>query len=177
DEAEPNLMDDTGGYGFGLISTWLKNRFAASLTTGFIRPNSYFETQPDFSGGPDLPTKIYYGDAIKYNLSFGYRVFPREYEGYEQVNWNLYLELVGKTYQAATVIQNGTDIQAKTSALKKGSYVEIYPGIQRIVGSNTRIEFCYGFDLIGYSFVHFTPIWTLAIQRYFYNTKKKNPRH
>lgn len=173
DEAEPNLVDDTGGYGLGFISTWLKNRFAVSVTTGCIRPNPYFETQPDFTGGPDLPTKIFYGNAIKYNLSFGYRLSPRKYEGYEQVNWNLYVELIGKTYQAATVIQNGTNIRAKTSALKKGSYVEIYPGIQRIVNSNTRIEFCYGFDLVAYSYVHFTPMWTLAVQRYFYPTGKK----
>jgi hypothetical protein len=168
DEAEPNLLDDTGGYGFGLISTLLRNRFAVSLTSGFIVPDPYYETQPDVSGGPDLPTKISYGNAIKYNLSFGYRLYPRKYEGYEQANWNLYIELIGKSYNAATVIQNGTTIKAKTAALQSGSYVEIYPGLQRIINSNTRIEFCYGFNLIGYSYVHFTPVWTFAIQRYFY---------
>jgi hypothetical protein len=174
DEAEPNLMDDTGGYGLGIISTWLKNRFAASLTTGFINPNSYSEMQRDLTGGPDLPTKIYYGNAIKYNLSIGYRLYPKKYEeGYEQVNWNVYVEFIGKTYDDATVIQNGTEIKARTSALKGGSYIEIYPGIQRIINSNTRIEFCYGFNLIGYSYTHFTPVWTLAVQRYFYNTSKK----
>lgn len=173
DEAEPNLMDDTGGYGLGLISTWLKNRLAISLTTGFIKPNAYHEIQPDFTGGPDLPTTIQYGNAIKYNLSLGYRLYPRKYEGYEQVNWNVYVEFIGKSYEAAAVIQNGTTIQAKTSALKSGSYVEIYPGIQRIINSNTRLEFCYGFELIGYTYVHFTPVWTVAIQRYFYNTSKK----
>jgi hypothetical protein len=176
DEAEPNLMDDTGGYGVGLISTYLKNRFAVSLTSGFIKPNSYSEIQPDKTGGPDLPTKIYYGKAIKYNLSFGYRLYPKKYQGYEQVNWNLYVEFMGKSYDAATVIQNGTNIQTKASALKKGSYVEIYPGIQRIVNSNTRIELCYGFDLLGYSYVHFTPVWTFAVQRYFYRTSKTNKR-
>jgi hypothetical protein len=173
DEAEPNLMDDTGGYGLGIISTWLKNRFAMSLTTGFIRPNSYSEMQRDITGGPDMPTTIQYGNAVKYNLSLGYRLYPKKYEGYEQVNWNVYVELVGKSYGAATVVQNGTEISTRTSALKKGTYVEIYPGIQRIINSNTRIEFCYGFELIGYSYVHFTPIWTIGIQRYFYNTSKK----
>lgn len=172
DEAEPNLMDDTGGYGFGIISTYLKNRLALSLTSGFIKPDSYFEMQPDITGGPDLPTRIYYGNAIRYNFSLGYRLSPKKYEGYEQVNWNVYLELIGKTYDAATVIQNGTEITARTAALEKGSYIEVYPGIQRIINSNTRIELCYGFELIGYSYVHFTPLWTLAIQRYFYNTSK-----
>lgn len=173
DEAEPNLMDDTGGYGFGLISTWLKDRLALSLTTGFIKPDSYFEMQRDVTGGPDLPTEIRYGNAVKYNLSLGYRLFPKKYDNYQQVNWNVYLEFIGKTYDGATVIQNGTDIRAITSALKRGTYVEIYPGIQRIISSNTRIELSYGFELIGYSYVHFTPIWTFAVQRYFYNTSKK----
>jgi hypothetical protein len=173
DEAEPNLMDDTGGYGFGIISTWLKNRFAASLTAGFIKPEAYSEMQRDMTGGPDLPTTIQYGNAIRYNLSLGYRLLPKKYEGYEQVNWNVYIELIGKTYDAASVVQNGAEITAQTSALKKGSYVEIYPGIQRILNSNTRIEFCYGFELIGYSYVHFTPVWTVAIQRYFYNKSKR----
>jgi hypothetical protein len=173
DEAEPNLMDDTGGYGFGLIGTLLKNRFAASLTTGVIKPNSYSELQPDVTGGPDMPTKIQYGNAIKYNLSLGYRLYPKKYEGYEQVNWNIYLEFIGKTYDAATVVQNGTEVATKTAALKRNTYIEIYPGIQRIINSNTRIELCYGFELIRYSYVHFTPIWTIGIQRYFYNTSRK----
>jgi len=176
DEAEPNLMDDTGGYGFGVISTWLRNRFAASITTGFMKPNSYSETQPDFTGGPDLPTKIYYGNAIKYNLSFGYRLYPKKYENYEQVNWNLYVEFNGKTYEAAKVIQNDTEITTRTVALRSGSYMEICPGIQRIVNANTRMEFSYAFSLIGNSYVHFTPVWTLAVQRYFYRKKKANKR-
>jgi hypothetical protein len=177
DEAEPNLMDDTGGYGFGIISTILKNRFAASLTTGFIKPNSYSEIQPDFTGGADLPTKIFYGNAVKYNLSIGYRLYPKKYEGYEQVNWNVYVEFIGKTYDAARVIQNGTEIKARTVALQKGSFVEIYPGIQRIINSNTRIEVSYGFGLIGYSYVHFTPVWTLAVQRYFFRPAKSKSKN
>jgi len=52
DDAEPDLMNDTGGYGFGLVSTFQKSRFAAGVTSGYIVPNSYFEMQPDHSGGP-----------------------------------------------------------------------------------------------------------------------------
>jgi hypothetical protein len=172
DEAEPNLMDDTGGYGFGLITTWLKNRFAVSLTSGYVRPDSYFEMQPDQSGGPDLPTRIHYGDAIRYNLSLGYRLYPNHYTDYDQVNWNVYVEFLGKTYDDARVIQNGTEIETKTVALRSNSYVEIHPGIQRIVKSNTRIEFSVGLSLLGNSYAHFTPMWTLAVQRYFYRNSK-----
>jgi hypothetical protein len=173
DEAEPNLMDDTGGYGGGLLATWLKNRFAASITYGFIFPQSYSETQPDFSGGPDLPTTIYYGNAMKYNLSLGYRLSPKRYTDYDQVNWNLYVEFIGKQYDAARVIQNGTEIGTKAMALVAGNYIEIHPGIQRIVRSNLRIEASAGFSLIGRSYVHFNPVWTIAVQRYFYRQGKE----
>jgi len=139
DEAEPNLMDDTGGYGYGLISTLLKNRFAASVTCGIIKPNSYFETQPDFTGGPDLPTKIDYGDAVKCNLSLGYRLAPKHYTDYDQPNWNVYVEFIGKKYDAARVIQNGVEVPAtKAPFLRSGSYIEIHPGIQRIVQSKSQ---------------------------------------
>jgi hypothetical protein len=177
DESESNLVDDTGGYGFGVIATLLKNRFAVSITSGFIKPNSYFEKQTDFTGGPDLPTTIYYGNAIKYNVSFGYRLAPSQYTDYDQPNWNVYLEFIGKTYDAARVIQNGTEIKTHTPALADGSYIEVHPGIQRIAKSNLRMEFSVGFGLTGNSYVHFTPVWSFGVQRYFYRTNKSKPKY
>jgi len=52
DEAEPTLMDDTKGYGGGLITTVLKNHLAVSFTTGFILPGKYDGNSPDLAGGP-----------------------------------------------------------------------------------------------------------------------------
>lgn len=172
DEAEPNLMDDTGGYGYGAVGTFLKNRFAVSVTCGVIRPNSYFEQQPDFTGGLDLPTRIHYGNAIKYNISFGYRHSPDHYTDYSQPNWNYYLEFMGKSYDAARVIQSGVEIAPRTPILRSGFYLEVYPGIQYIANSNLRIEFSLGLPVIGSSYAHFPPVWTLAFQRYFYRAQK-----
>jgi hypothetical protein len=168
DEAEPNLVDDTGGYGTGIIATWLKNRFAASFTYGIIRPNKYFEKQPDYTGGPDLPTTIFYGNGSKFNLSLGYLIYPKKYTSYEDPNWNLYVEFQGKRYGAATVIQNGTAIGTDALALVGGYYWEVHPGIQRIVNSNFRMDLTVGFSLINRSYVQFTPVWMFAVQRYFY---------
>jgi hypothetical protein len=172
DEAEPNLLDDNSGYGGGLIATWLKNRFAASLIAGFIQPNSYFEKQTDFTGGPDLPTTIYYGQAFKYNLSLGYRLSPKHYTDYNQANWNIYIEFMGKQYDEARVIQNGTEIETKAIALMDGRYLEIHPGIQHIFQSNLRVEASVGLPLSGRSYVHFIPVWTFAVQRYLYRKVK-----
>jgi hypothetical protein len=172
DEAEPTLMDDNAGYGGGLIATWLKNRFAASVTWGIIKPKNYTEALPDISGGPDLPTRIIYGDAQKLNLSLGYRLYPQHYTSYDQPNWNIYLEFMGKQYNAARVIQNGSEIPPKTPALIAGSYVEINPGIQYIVKSNFRVELSVGLALAGRAYTNFPPVWTLAAQQYIYRKKK-----
>lgn len=169
DEAEPNLLDDTGGYGGGFIATWLKNRFAASFTYGIIRPNSYFEKQADYSGGPDLPTTIDYGNASKFNLSLGYLFYPKHYTGYDNPNWNFYVEFQGKQYEGAKVVQNGVAISTDNSiALNSGYYWEVHPSIQRIVNSNFRMDLSVGFSLMSRSYVQFTPVWMFAVQRYFY---------
>ena len=168
DEAEPNLLDDTSGLGGGVIITWLKSRFAGSLTTGFIHPESYTESQTDFTGGPDLPTRIQYGDAWRYNISFGYRIWPNQYENYDQPNWNIYLEFQGKQYDEAEVVQNGTLISTEAVALVGSHYMEMHPGIQCIIKSNLRLEASVGFDFINRSYVHFSPLWTFAVQRYLY---------
>src|ERR1019366_8590868 len=173
DEAEPNLLDDTKGVGAGLIITCLKNRFAASLTTGVIIPGSYQETVPFGYGSIFFTTtKINYGNAVKYNLSFGYRLSPKEYQNYQQNNWNIYLELIGKSYQAATVIQDGVPVAVQTPLLKAGNYVEVYPGIQKIINSNLRLDFSVGFPLINMSYTRFYPVYMIGVQRYFFQNNR-----
>jgi hypothetical protein len=175
DEAEPNLMDDTKGFGAGLITTYLKNKFAVSLTSGFILPQAYKESvkeefdvnnvsRPDFV----LNTKINYGRALQYNLAFGYLLFPRNYENYNQSNFNLYVEFMGKAYEAATVFQNGINVPIQAKGLRAGNYIDVHPGIQYIHKSNLRIEASAGFKLVNRSYARVYPVYMLAFQRYFY---------
>ncbi len=174
DEAEPNLLDDTKGYGGGLIVTCLKNKFAASLTTGVIIPKSYQETVPVGNGSIlYTTTKINYGSAVKYNLSFGYLLYPKKYTDYNQNNWNIYLEFIGKSYQAATVFKDGEKLEVQTLGLKAGNYLEIHPGIQKIINSNFRIDASIGFNLVGTTYTHFYPLYMVGIQRYFYTNKNR----
>ncbi len=168
DEAEPNLMDDNKGLGGGLITTWLYKKLATSITLGFIKPGNYTESQNNSFTSKTTNTLIKYGDAFKYNLSLGYLVYPKHYSSYKQTNFNIYLELMGKSYQQATVIQDGENIKIQTDALKKGNYMDIRPGIQCIINSNLRIDFSLGLPLINKSYVNFYPTYFIAIQRYFY---------
>ena len=129
DEAEPNLMDDTGGYGSGLILTYLKNHFAVSAVSGIVIPNSYSGTSL-LSSGQDVPITIEYGRAITYNLSFGYLLFPQHYSSYKQVNVNVYAEFIGKSYEGAKVYQFGIEVPVETVLLKAGNYVDVNPALQ-----------------------------------------------
>ena len=86
-DAKLNLLDDTRGFGGGLIATYLKKRFAVSMTTGFTLPDEYSEDIPLFSGSASkINTTIEYGRFIEYNLSFGYLLYPKKYSNYEQAN-------------------------------------------------------------------------------------------
>ncbi|HET6225091.1 MAG TPA: hypothetical protein VFF27_02355 [Bacteroidia bacterium] len=174
DEAEPNLMGDTKGVGAGLITTYLKNHFAVSLTSGFIVPGAYTGLSPDVSGGPMIPTEIKYGRALAYNLSMGYLLFPRVYKDYDQLNVNVYLELLGRSYEAAKVTQYGNvSIPINTPLLDKGHYIDAAPGVQCIFKSNLRLDFSVKLPMINKSYAHFYPVFTVGVQRYFYFKKRK----
>ena len=177
DETEPDLLDDTKGYGGGLIATYLIKHLAVSLTSGVIIPGKYHGFSPDTVGGggaPMVPTEISYGRAIKYNLSFGYLLYPRAYENYNQGNWNIYLEFMGKSYETAKIIQYGIkDVPIQTPLLQAGNYVDICPGLQYIYKSNLRVDFSVEFPMINKSYAHFYPVYMLGIQRYFYFKKNK----
>jgi len=87
-------------------------------------------------------TKIDYGDAVKCNLSLGYRLAPKHYTDYDQPNWNVYVEFIGKnTMLPGSFKMELKYLQQKLLFLRSGSYIEIHPGIQRIVQSNLRIDF------------------------------------
>lgn len=173
DETEPTLLDDTKGYGGGLIITSLKKRFAVSLTTGIIVPGKYDGFSPDLQGGPLVPTQIKYGQAFKYDLSIGYLLYPFQYKNYDQPNINIYVEFIGKSYKEATVFQYGVKpVPIQTPLLEAGNYVDATPGIQLILRSNLRLDFSVELPFINKSYAHFYPMYMLGIQRYFFLKKK-----
>lgn len=173
DEAEPNLVGDNGGYGGGFIVTRLKGRLAVSFTGGVIIPDSYAEsrTMPHF-GSYIFTNTIEYGRAVKYDLSIGYLLYPSQYESYNQANYNIYLELIGRSYEGAKITQNGEVAEIASPALMAGNYIEARPGIQKIFNSNTRLDLSIGFDLSNRSWIHFTPLYTVGLQHYFYLAKR-----
>jgi hypothetical protein len=102
--AEPELLTHNSGIGTGLIATYLKSHFAATLTLGYIIPFEYYGNSYDIYGGV-YPVTFKYGNAGTFDLALGYLLFPRHYKTYKQSNVNLYLEFLGKSYGSAQVTQ------------------------------------------------------------------------
>jgi len=69
---------------------------------------------------------------VGYSLSSGYLLLPFVYKDYNQPNFNLYFEVLGKTNPA-----NGR------------SYVDFAPAVQLILNSRTRIDLGYKFEVAG----------------------------
>jgi hypothetical protein len=181
DEAEPNLFDDNSGMGAGLIATYLHHKFAVSLTGGIVKPFSYSGKVPDpLPGMPFVPARINYPAAALFDLSFGYLLFPRKYKNYKQTNWNIYLELKGKTFGAPEVfiaspvmaiVDDMTYYLAYTKnvpLLKSGTYLDANYGLQWIFNSNLRVDLTLRTPLIGRSLSRTYPGIYIAVQRYFF---------
>lgn len=181
DEAEPNLYDDNSGYGGGIITTYLKNHFAVSFTGGIIKPitlkGKVLDPIPSL---PYVPIRIEYKPAYIFDLSFGYLLFPRKYKYYSQPNWNIYIELKGRSYPSVDIyvgnpVRSTADpvdyygVNPKsTPYLQAGTYIDANYGLQCIVHSNLRIDFTVGTPLINRSLVHNYPYFQIGLQRYFY---------
>lgn len=176
-ESEPDLMmGDNSGIGAGWISTYLRNKFAASLTIGYIYPFGIHNVSPDpIAGLPDVPVYVDYGQTLTYSLSFGYLLFPKTYKDYKQLNMTFYLELKGKYFGDARVtmfegLENEYHLH-KTRyppALQDGYFLDISPSVQFIINSNLRMDLSATFRGIGVSYARLYPVYTIGIQRYFY---------
>lgn len=168
DEAEANLIDDNAGYGAGLIATYLHQRMAFSFTYQYIVPETYEEFQNDGHQLHNHHIILDYGNTQQFNFAWGYLLSPKEYKDYSQTNTNLYVELIGKKYQAMDIFQDGEQIGLESPAHMGSYYVEIMPGIQKVYDSKTILEFSMGLPLIRASFAHATPTYFLSIRRYLY---------
>ncbi|GAB2987751.1 hypothetical protein GCM10027049_29800 [Mucilaginibacter puniceus] len=114
---EINLEGDNSGYQAGLVFTKLAHKLAISGSASYLRAlnNGAYHLIPGNAR-----------DAVGYTLSAGYLLFPKTYESYDQVNVNLYVELLGKTnpgYQQ--------------------SYLDVAPAIQFIFDSVLRVDLSY----------------------------------
>jgi len=174
DESEPFLMGDNSGYGGGVIITQLYKRFAISFTYAYAHPLLYKDKAQQIT--------FQAGDANNYDISLGYRLFPSKYSTYNDLNINLYVEFVNRSYGAAemTVRDAPYDFSYFKNfdkniyySLMDGKYSEVRPSIQLILNSNNRIDIGCAYPIYSRSYTHFYPLFFFNIQKYFYFSKKK----
>ena len=112
------------GASIGLIGTRLIDRLALSTSLSFMHA---------LNNGTGDYKKVQSADrdAIAYSLSAGRLILPFEYKDYDQLNFNLMIELLGQTK-----IADGA------------TFVDLAPSLQCIVRSRMRIDLGYRFPLV-----------------------------
>lgn len=119
-----NLDGDNSGAQAGLVFTQLIHKLALSATMSYEHAFKDYDKQ--IIGMPQPK------NMLSYSLSSGYLVLPFVYKNYNQPNFNVYLELLGKTDPSSGQ-----------------SYLDIAPALQMILNSQTRIDLGYRFQATG----------------------------
>ena len=161
--AEGNLNGQNSGCGGGGMVTGLYKRVALSLNAGVEYP---FDYRDDPAG-----LLFKYGRSLYMHGSLGVLTFPFSYKSYDQVNVNLYVEMLSRWYQDAEIYLHDENVPVSKKSypdLIAGNYVEAAPGIQFIFGSNTRVDLVTGFPLYNRSYNKDYPFFQIQLQRYFY---------
>lgn len=119
---EISLEGDNSGLQTGVVFTQLLHKLALSGSISYLHAW-------DNAGGYELPDG-HAKDAIAYTLSSGYLTLPKAYKDYDQLNVNLYAELLGKTNPGYGQ-----------------SYLDAAPAIQLIFNTLVRVDFSYRIPL------------------------------
>ena len=144
---EISVRGDNSGFDLGLIATQLINKTAVSLTTSYIKI---------YGEKPEHAHHELVRSAINYSLSAGQLILPVEYTSYEQLNFNVYLEILGQH-----------------ALNKKAYYVDIAPAIQFIFNSNSKLNYGYRFQLDGSAIRAAENNFQISFEHTFFNALRK----
>lgn len=121
---EINLEGDNSGLQGGIVATQLLHKLALSASVNY---NRAFNNRGSYDLLPGQAR-----NGIAYTFSAGYLTFPKVYTSYEQPNFNVYLEFLGKT-----------------NVGRAKNFLEAAPALQVILNSRTRIDVSKRFQLYG----------------------------
>lgn len=152
DHNEINLQyGDQGGVQAGIIATQLWHKFAISGTA------SISEVLDEVRSLKQSP-QPYAFQSFNYSLSAGYLVFPRSYIDYNQVNLNVYAELIG-----------GKNINWP----QEKYYVDMAPSVQLIFNSTSKLNIGYRFQLNSDIYRLMKKSFMISYERIFLNALRK----
>lgn len=145
-----SLMGDKEGVSGGVVATQLWHRFALS---GSVSHTQLLD-KSRYNKVIYVPERIY--QSMKYTLSGGYLLFPKEYTDYKQTNLNLY-----------------TEILAEQSIGVSKYAVDLAPSLQLIFNSNAKMNIGYRFQLSGNMNRMSNSSWLISFERTFLSALKK----
>jgi hypothetical protein len=161
-DAFPNLMGDQSGAAVGLIITKLYKKFAISINTAATTFFPVKKIQQD-------TVEFKAGNNLNFNLSIGYLLFPKTYKSYNDLNVNIYLEAQSKVFDRPTISRNHIFLNTENfQFLRKGYLVNLYPGIQFILNSKTRVDFNVELPILTSNNTPKYAMLMINVQRYFY---------
>ncbi len=120
---ELDVEGNHSGTKIGLITTYLKNRTAFSITAQHVSRMDNLNNN-----------KFFFSDtryALQANIAVGYLCFPKEIKDYKQTNFNIYNEII---------LQQSID--------NAGGFIDLAPAVQFIFHSNFRVDFGYRFQIL-----------------------------
>jgi hypothetical protein len=141
---EITLEGDNSGVQSGVVFTQLLHKLALSASASYLRAF-------DNRGGYVLP-QSQAKNAAAYTLSAGYLLLPKNYRDYQQVNVNLYVELLGKTNPG-----------------KGQSYLDAAPAVQFIFNSVCRLDLSYRTPLYNDMVRNSKNMYLLRLEYNFFN--------
>jgi hypothetical protein len=151
-----DLMLDGGNSGLnaGLIFTLLENHLALSSTLGAIM------LVPTVNSAPGIAFQNVHN--YSYSLSAGYLIYPSQYANFNDLNVNLYAELLGKyiTYDKS---------ESGTINPEHGNVLDLAIGPQVIINSISRIDLSVRYRLISGVESFPTPSIFIRYEQMFYH--------
>lgn len=127
DEGLPALGTGSTDYFVTAVAAWIRGRIGI-YGEGIYRINTSNEN-------------VDFGNAVSYNVAFGYRLLPAIYEIYPSPQLNVYLELNGTTTGRSA---RGDD----TLASSGGTLVFLSTGIQYVGGRRWLIEGSFQYPIV-----------------------------
>lgn len=145
------MMGDQSGIQAGVVATQLWNKLAVSGTISWNevldakRSNKVFADYFAFT-------------SVNYSASAGFLLLPFEYKNYDQLNINLYTELLGS---------RNVGFNAEKY------YMDLAPSVQAIIKSTAKLNLGYRFQLAGDIYRMTNNSWMISFEYIFLNALRK----
>lgn len=146
---ELTMEGDQSGVQGGLILTQLLHKFAVSVNLSRVEVLHPRRWQAAHANAHPYR-------AHNYSVSAGYLLFPKRYSNYGQTNLNLYIEMLGSR-----------------NIGKTGGFVDIAPGLQLILKSQTKVNLAYRTQIQGDVFRMSTERFMFSMETTFLNALKR----